>query len=84
MTRRATQAEIFDHNQDHRKNYEPHPLDTMRQPKMVTISVEGDKEDQQKWFEKLLPFLTRNSANVDFDIDPTHLTFRVYPFAIND
>lgn len=55
-----------------------------RQPKMVTITVKGEPEDLQNWFQRLNRYLSNQASSVDFDIRTGSVEFRVHPFAIND
>lgn len=55
-----------------------------RQPGPVTVTITGNRVDLNAWFPKLYHWLNGQAANVDFSVDKSGLTFKVYPFAVND
>lgn len=63
---------------------DPNEINFRRQPGPVTITVEGNRADLNDWFPKLYGWLNNQAVNVDFSVDKGGLTFKVYPFAVND
>ncbi len=52
-----------------------------RQPKPVTVTLEGEDVDVKYWIQLLMRYASNSGDNIE---RPNQYSFRIYPRAVND
>lgn len=90
--RKATQEEQWDHARDLRKHEprpsdqkvpSPHPLDILRQPQRVVVTIEGEPPDVRDIQARLQRLFSALPIDVDFQSESGKTVLFLHPWAIN-